>query len=124
MSEPIPAKSYRDMIEKASGKKRSKYGSKKTYVGSLKFDSVKEGKRYSELFIMQHRGLISALELQPRYPLIVNGRKVCTYVADFRYLDGSGRVRVEDVKGVRTPTYKLKKKLFEALYVGLEIEEL
>jgi hypothetical protein len=64
---------------------------------------------------MEKAGEIHCLELQPRYPLIVNGEKVGTYVADFRYFEGD-TLRVEDVKGILTPVYRLKKKLVKALY--------
>lgn len=63
------------------------------------------------------------LELQPRFQLLVNGHKVGTYVGDFAFVDcGSGQRVVQDVKGVRTPIYRLKKKLLLAIY-GVQIEE-
>jgi hypothetical protein len=62
-----------------------------------------------------------ALELQPRYPLIVNGEKVGTYVGDFRYFEGDVLI-LEDVKGILTPVYRLKRRLVKALY-GLDIRE-
>ena len=47
-----------------------------------------------------------------------------TYYADFRYLDAeTGRTVVEDVKGVATPVYKIKKKIIEASY-RIEIVEI
>ena len=49
---------------------------------------------------------------------------VCVYVADFRYREGlEGILTIEDVKGVRTPVYKLKKKLVEVIY-GFRITEI
>lgn len=123
---PMSPSTYREMIAKAAEKPRRKFGNTKTTVGSHTFDSKKEARRYSDLFILQQRGEISELTLQPSYDLIVNGHKVCSYKADFRYLDKTGRVRIEDVKGgkaTKTPTYRIKRKLFEALYAGLKIEE-
>jgi hypothetical protein len=52
----------------------------------------------------------------------VQGKLICTYVADFKYLE-NGKEVVEDVKGFKTPVYKLKKKLVEAIY-GIEIIEI
>jgi hypothetical protein len=44
-------------------------------------------------------------------------------VADFRYRQGPrGILVIEDVKGMRTPTYRLKRKMVEAQY-GFEIME-
>ena len=79
--------------------------------------------RYKELALMQRVGQISGLELQPRYLCEIGDVLICAYVADFRYRDeGGGALVVEDVKGFKTPVYKLKKKLVEAIY-GLEILE-
>lgn len=63
------------------------------------------------------------LELQPKYPLTVNGEKICTYIADFKYWDAQKNAEiVEDVKGVRTPVFRIKSKLVKALY-GIDIVE-
>ncbi len=108
--------------------KPSKYRNKWTVVDGIKFQSQREAKRYSELKLMERMGGIFELVLQPRFPCIVKGAKVCTYVADFEYFAfGPDRIaptvrHIEDVKGVRTPIYKLKKKLVEALY-DIVIEE-
>lgn len=62
--------------------------------------------------------------LQPKYTLIVNGKNCGFYKADFLYtLKDTGAAVVVDVKGVRTPVYRLKKKLVEAIY-GIEITEI
>lgn len=104
-------------------KRNSKFNAVKTLVGDKKFDSKREAKRYGELAFMLGAGLISDLELQKRFDLIVNGVKVCTYVSDFCYAEkGKPGVVVEDSKGFRTPEYKLKKKLMVACH-GIEIRE-
>ncbi len=91
---------------------------------NIQFDSRKEAARYRELTLSERAGEISHIELQPRYNIVVNGRKICFYKADFRYrLVATGESVVEDVKGVRTAEYKLKKKLVEALY-EIEIIEI
>ena len=75
--------------------------------------------------LLQRAGIIGTITLQPKFPLIVEGQKICTYIADFSYYDNeSGRLVVEDVKGVKTPTYRIKNKLFHALYKGLRITEI
>lgn len=103
--------------------KRPKYGNKKTEFNGIAFDSMAEAKRYYILTIRQSMGEISGLELQPRYPLVVGTTKVCTYVADFRYVDTkTGETVVEDVKGVKTPVYRLKAKLMLALH-GIRVVE-
>ena len=92
-------------------------------MDGIVFHSEREMKRYWELKLLVRAGTIVDLELQPRFPLIVNGAKICTYVADFRYKDLSGRTVIEDVKGMRTPEYVIKSKLFHALNPSLRILE-
>jgi len=100
---------------------RNKYKAIKTEVDGIIFDSKKEAKRYCELKILLKAGEISKLELQPRYDLIINDKKCGFYKADFRYFRGDELI-VEDVKGMKTPVYNLKKKLIKAIY-GVDILE-
>lgn len=96
----------------------SKYRAQPTVIDGIRFASKAEGRRYGELRLLEKAGRISELKLQPRYPLNgEDGTKVATYVADFEYVDAfDGRVATEDVKGVVTPTFRLKQKLFESQY--------
>lgn len=101
--------------------KRPKYGNRRVEVSGVKFDSAKESRVYSELLLRQRAGEIAALELQPRFDIIINGKKCGFYKADFRYRE-AGNVVILDVKGFKTPVYKLKKKIIEAMY-GITIVE-
>lgn len=103
-------------------KKPSKYGNNRVQVDGHWFDSQAEADHYGDLKYMERAGEISDIELQPVFPLIVNGVIVAQYRADFRFVDAAGVVHVQDVKGVRTPVYKLKAKMVTAIY-GIEIEE-
>jgi len=112
---------------------RTKYHAVPTVVDGMRFASKAEAARYRELMQLGAAGLVQNLEFQPRFDLHVNDIKVGTYVADFRYqersspswlnciLDGWQDV-IEDVKGVRTPVYRLKKRMVEAEY-GFTIRE-
>jgi len=105
--------------------RKSKYGAVKTEVDGNVFDSKKEAKRYLVLKAMLQAGEIRELELQPKFDLIVNGVKVGKYVADFQYYlkhPSSWEAVVEDCKGMKTPVYRLKKKIVEAIY-GITILE-
>ena len=96
---------------------RSKYRAVPTVVDNVRFASKKEARRYEELVMLSRANKISHLQLQPGFRLEVKGQLICTYVADFQYLDlGAMHVVTEDVKGVKTPVYRLKKKLLKALY--------
>lgn len=101
---------------------RNKFGAKKTIVDGIRFDSMAEAKRYGELKLLARAGEIHDLEIHPRYPLDVKGTRVCTYVADFVYRDTRGTLHVEDVKGMRTALFILKKKLMQAVW-GIDVEE-
>lgn len=103
----------------------NKYGAKKvkTLDGQV-FDSQKEYRRCIELQIMERAGKISDLQRQVKYELIPKqkGERACTYVADFVYKDSDGNTVVEDVKGVRTDAYKIKRKLMLSIH-GIRIQE-
>lgn len=100
----------------------SKYHNRKIEADGYVFDSLAEHRRYCQLRLLLGNGDISQLEVHPRYPLVVNGHKIGTYIADFRYCDRGQRV-TEDVKGVRTAAYVLKKKLMAAIH-GIDITEI
>lgn len=100
----------------------AKYRSERAELDGRNFASKAEARRYASLNQLQTIGEITNLRCQVPFALVVNGVKICDYVADFTYLDKAGAMVVEDVKGVATPAYKLKKKLMAALY-GVDIKE-
>lgn len=101
----------------------SKYGAVRTEIDGITFASKAEAKRYGELKLLASGKVIEGLVLQPSFELIVNGAKIGVYRADFQYWDNEQGCRVvEDVKGMKTPVYRLKKKLMHALH-GIEIVE-
>lgn len=110
-------------------KKRSKYGAKKTMYEGRLYDSSKEANFAMTLDLL--KGAVDpafrvvSWEPQVRYPLIVNGKLIATYVADFVIVYGDDHVEVIDVKSEFTkklPIYRLKKKLMLAIH-GIEIKE-
>jgi len=104
----------------------NKYKNTKTKVDNIVFDSKKEALRYQQLKLLLKVGKITRLELQPVFKLEVNGQKICTYKADFRYFEknilGEWSPVVEDVKGMKTQVYNMKKKLMKAL-LSITIKE-
>ena len=105
-----------------------KYRSKSIEIDGIKFASKMEGARYSKLKEMERENKISDLELQPSFVLqesFTRDKKKyrpIVYVADFKYKMGD-KIIVEDVKGFKTPAYKLKKKLLLYKYDGFEFKE-
>lgn len=95
----------------------NKYNAKKKEVDGFLFDSTSEANRYSDLKLAERAGNIRNLELQPKFSINLEGRHICDYFADFRYYDcDKEEIIIEDVKGMATDVYKLKKKLVEAVY--------
>jgi hypothetical protein len=127
MSERLTSEQYR---AKTAPSKRSKYGNRKVTIDGITFDSVAEGKRWSELRQLENAGVISHLERQPRFnlksgdrPVVYASGRQAFYKADFAYFDGDKRV-VEDVKGFSTPEYKLKRAIVEAMHPAVKIVEI
>lgn len=101
----------------------TKYLNKKCEYQNIKFDSIKEMRFFIYLKQLEEKGEIWNLRLQVKFPVLIENRKVCSYIADFTYYDEFG-YHVVDVKSpitTKNPTFRLKKKLVEALY-NFEIE--
>lgn len=104
-------------------KPANKFSAKKTVCeNGHTHDSKMEAARCDALHALQVTGNISGLEQQPEFTVTVNGKKVCVYKADFAYFTANTRI-VEDVKGMLTPVYRLKRKLVEAAHPGTVITE-
>lgn len=109
--------------------KPHKYRAQPTVVDGIRFASMKEARRYSQLKLLEKAGAIGQLELQPKFklgtddkPVLLksdgypNGRRA-SYIADFEYYDNEAMEWVvEDVKGMDTPLSKLKRGVVEAQY--------
>ena len=123
----------------------SKYHAKKTEVDGIVFDSKREAQRYQQLKLMEKAGVICDLKRQVKYELIpaqyINGKcveRAITYTSDFEYYilkplrqktvmaepdaKAVGQHVVEDVKGMRTDVYRIKRKLMLYKY-GILITE-
>lgn len=100
----------------------SKYHNRKTKG----FDSAKEWRRNQELETLQRAGEISELNrqvpftLMPSYTIADKTTKQgfktireIRYIADFTYRLKDGTRIIEDVKGMQTDVFKLKRKLLE-----------
>lgn len=117
----------------------SKYHNHKIYLSGMKFDSKKEAMRWVELNHLQDAGEITNLRRQVKFVLIPAQREGETitargiqrpgklierevfYVADFCY-EEDGKTVVEDVKGMKTDVYIIKRKLLLFRY-GIRIRE-
>lgn len=106
--------------------KRPKYRAVRVEIDGHKFDSKMEARRYLELKLMERAGKISDVVVHPRF--LLKGAfqsawtvvPAVTWTADFCY-EATGRIIVEDVKGVETREAKLKHTLFRGKYPEYEL---
>ena len=94
-----------------------KYRNVKTTVDGITFDSKAEANRYCELRAAKRAGAIQGFGIQPSFVLADGVR----YRPDFIVCGDGGRVWVEDVKGVETQAFRIKRKLWETQYPWMEL---
>ena len=108
----------------------NKFNAKKIIIKGIAFDSKKEGLYYLKLLMLkkakEESQRVVKIELQPRYDIVINRKKIGFYKADFKTAYADKRVEIVDVKGLKKGSayqlFRLKKKLVEALY-DIEIIE-
>lgn len=114
MNDRMTAEEYRQYLltgKLPTSQTKSKYQNRKTELDGVMYDSKKEARRAAELNLMLKNGEIITLARQVRFRLT----KGIEYVADFVYTTKDGEQIIEDVKGMKTDVYKLKKKLMKEL---------
>lgn len=110
----------------------TKYRSVKVTIDGHEFASKAEGRRYLELKALQAAGEISGLELQPAFPIEIDGKPLrirssrgigrqVKPIMDFAYTTKAGVRVVEDRKGFDNPLSRLKRALVEHCF-GIKIE--
>jgi len=98
--------------------KKNKYNAIKTKIDEISFDSKAEANRYIELKLLQRTNKIKWFIRQPKFDLPGS----TSYRADFLIVWDNDKITIEDVKGVRTPSFIRAKKQVEALYpIKIEI---
>lgn len=101
---------------------KSKFRNRKVDVDGITFDSKMEADYYRHLCILRDLGEIKTFVRQPAFLLQPKFRKngktyrPITYVADFGVVYKDGSKKVIDVKGLPTPVFKLKAKIYACLY--------
>ena len=99
---------------------RHKYRAIRVEHDGIKFDSKKEGNRYEQLKLLKLDGQV--VQFLRQVPFYLPGGVV--YRVDFMVFWESGLVTFEDVKGMRTESYKAKKRMVENLYAPIVITEI
>jgi hypothetical protein len=111
-------------------KGKNKFGAHKVESCGQKFDSKAEYRRWCQLQTLLKGRAITELQRQVPFTLVPNqvapdGTKLrgVTYIADMTYRDHAGALVVEDVKGVETGEYRIKKKLMLQVH-GIWVREI
>jgi hypothetical protein len=92
----------------------SKYHAQKAFYKGERYDSKRECEYAIELDWLIQGGIVEKWERQIPFLLTVNGQKIGKYILDFKVYYKDGHIEYIDVKGMRTPLYKWKKKHLEA----------
>lgn len=95
------------------------YNQKYSYYKTTKQgnnDSKFEAGKAQELELFKKVKEIKDFQEQVKIPLEVNGFHICNYYIDFVIEHNDGTVEYLETKGYATDVWKLKWKLFEALY--------
>lgn len=121
----------------AQGRKRSKYGVDRSELGKLKreyngvrYDSELEARYARVLDLLVKEGKVRGWERQIAFPLFAfqslsAGRAISAVITkiviDFKVWHMDDRLEYVECKGMETPLYKLKKKMFDACYPDIKI---
>lgn len=97
-------------------KRQNKFGAKTTLYGGHTYHSRAEAAYAAELDLRVKAGELREWRRQVPIDLYVNGEKICTYTIDFLEIDKNGGEMWTEIKGFETPEWKLKWKLFCALF--------
>lgn len=125
-------KGWQTQSKPVARSRQPKYKNKTIECDGLKFDSVKEARRYRELKVLELAGEIRELQTQYAFVLADSVRfsneprkkPALRYIADFVYIKDGCQI-VEDVKSKISRSlaeYRIKKHLMMSVH-GIEILE-
>ena len=104
------------MLKKPKGRVRNVAPlAQRTYKGVV-YHSKAECVYAFQLDALVASGEVFEWQRQVGFPLMVNGKLIARFVVDFHVNPTEGEPYLVEVKGWETPEYKLKLKLFKALY--------
>lgn len=96
-------------------KSNNKFNAKSTRYNDQFFHSKGEAGYCMELDWRIKAGEIKSYERQYKVDLTVNGVHITNYYCDFRVIDKYDAVSYHEYKGVSTPDFLIKWRLFQAL---------
>ena len=99
--------------------RRGKFGAIRTEYRGREYASKLEAREAARLDLQRSViGKDRVVEVRAQVPvkLEVNGKLICRYICDFVVTYADGRTEWRETKGYDTATWKLKEKLFRAIY--------
>lgn len=89
---------------------------KKQEYNGFQYDSKFEAGIAQDLDLRVKAGELTHYDKQKKIELIVNGYIIATYIIDFVAYHTDGTIEYIEAKGLASEVWKIKWKLFEALY--------
>lgn len=99
-------------------KQTNKYKAKRQEYNGIGYHSKREASKAWELDQLVKTGEVIEWKRQVKVPLEVNGHHIANYYVDFLITWKGGDKEFVEIKGFETEVWRLKWKLFEALYEG------
>lgn len=98
------------------GARRGKYNAKMTQYNGVNYHSQMEANYAAELDLRVRGRDIKKWSRQIPIHLSVYGKEIALYVIDFKIEHNDGSIEYVEVKGFETSEWKIKWRLFEAIY--------
>lgn len=111
--------------KKTKNKARSKYNTPKTKAekaitckcNSGHIHNSRDEKRYCDILLLRLKAKdIQSYKVEQKYSLDVNGVHICNHYVDFEVVTNENKIEAHEYKGFPTAIWKLKEKLFRAVY--------
>lgn len=98
---------------------KSKYGARKKEYNGVVYASAFEAKYAAQLDWRKRAGDIKDWSAQVTFYLKVNEQLICKYIIDFVIIRNDDSKEYIETKGFETRDWKIKRKLFKALFPTL-----
>lgn len=107
------------LVIKPELEKVSKYGARKKEYNGTVYASAFEARYAAQLDWRKKAGDIKDWSSQVTFHLKVNEQLICKYIIDFVIIHNDNSKEYIETKGFETRDWKIKRKLFKALYPQL-----
>src|SRR3990167_2203136 len=97
-------------------RRKKKYNNKTQEYNGQRYDSIKEANYAEELDWRMKAGEVSRWQRQVKIDLKINNIHITNYYIDFIVYLTNGTKQYVEVKGFETEVWRLKWKIFEAIY--------